>query len=180
MDIYIDGKPLDEGGGGGGGGSTVEPYELDPEMAGEATPGTSVKYSRGDHVHPRDTSKQDVIEDLDAIRAVGGKLNLLSYTTGTALSPQTAIYRTAATMSGTDATIPTPDDAAIPAADAYFCFEMEVSVDAAATSIAGPQGWTWLDGGELPTSGFAGAMLYIACRMDCTSRAVVANVWRVA
>jgi hypothetical protein len=105
--------------------------------------------------------------------------NLLAYATGTTLSPATAVYRTSATLSGTDATIPTPDATAIPTAAAYFCFELEVSVDATATSIAGPSGWTWLDGGQLPTSGFAGATLYIACRMDCTTRAVLANVWRV-
>jgi hypothetical protein len=104
---------------------------------------------------------------------------LLGYATGTTLSPATAVYRTSATLSGTDATIPTPDATAIPTANAYFCFEMEVSVDATATSIAGPSGWTWLAGGELPASGFAGATLYIAARLDCTTRAVLANVWRV-
>lgn len=122
-------------------------------------------------------------EYVDA--GLAGKLNssarnLLDYATGTTLSPATAVYRTAATLSGTAATIPTPDATAIPTAAAYYCFELEVSVDSTATSLTGPSGWTWLDGGELPTSGFAGATLYIACRMDCTARTFLASVWRVA
>lgn len=132
--------------------------------------------------------KQDTIADLAAIRsgaALGatavqpGQRNLLDYAPGTTLSPATAVYRTSATLSGTDATIPTPDASAIPTANAYYCFEMEVSVDATATSIAGPAGWVWLDGGELPDGDFAGKTLYIAARLDCQTRAVVANVWRV-
>lgn len=71
MDIYIDGVPIDEtgGGGGGGGGDAPQPYNSTPKMAGSATAGTSALYSRGDHVHPSDTSKQDAIGDLDTIRS---------------------------------------------------------------------------------------------------------------
>lgn len=52
---------------GGGGGAT--PSDDLPLMDGTADAGTSAKYSRGDHVHPSDTSKQDVISDLSAIRS---------------------------------------------------------------------------------------------------------------
>lgn len=40
-------------GGGGGGGAT--PYTSDPEALGTASPGSSNKYARGDHVHPKPT-----------------------------------------------------------------------------------------------------------------------------
>lgn len=116
--------------------------------------------------------------------------NLLPYASPTvasgafALDPATAVYRMDADLSGTAATIPTPDVTNIPTGQQYFCFEMEVFVDGTATSLAGPLGWTWLDGGELPTSasGFSGKTLYIACRLDCGAAdpLVLANVWRVA
>ena len=40
----------------GGGGGSVDPYTSNPEMDGTASPGTSDKYARGDHVHPHDTN----------------------------------------------------------------------------------------------------------------------------
>ena len=40
-----------------------------PMMNGVASPGTSEQYSRADHVHPSDTTKQDVIADLEEIIA---------------------------------------------------------------------------------------------------------------
>lgn len=49
------------------GGAT--PSDEQPLMDGTADTGTSEKYSRGDHRHPSDTSKQDVIADLDNIRS---------------------------------------------------------------------------------------------------------------
>lgn len=36
----------------GGGGSSVEPYTSNPSAPGTASPGSSDKYARGDHVHP--------------------------------------------------------------------------------------------------------------------------------
>lgn len=36
-------------------------YTSNPEMDGTASPGTSNDYAKGDHVHPSDTSKQDVL-----------------------------------------------------------------------------------------------------------------------
>ena len=38
---------------------TVSPYTTNPLMNGNATAGTTNQYSRGDHVHPKDTSKAD-------------------------------------------------------------------------------------------------------------------------
>lgn len=44
------------------------PSDTTPKMDGEAEVGTEEKYARGDHRHPSDTSKQDVIDDLEEIR----------------------------------------------------------------------------------------------------------------
>ena len=41
-----------QSGGGGGGGTSPAPYTSDPLELGTASPGSSSKYSRGDHVHP--------------------------------------------------------------------------------------------------------------------------------
>lgn len=38
---------------------TVDAYDLNPLMNGEASPGTSNMYSRGDHIHPSDNTKAD-------------------------------------------------------------------------------------------------------------------------
>lgn len=35
------------------------PSDADPLMDGESSPGTSTAYSRGDHIHPSDTAKED-------------------------------------------------------------------------------------------------------------------------
>lgn len=51
----------------GGGGGT--PSQTLPLMDGEASVGTETAYARGDHRHPSDTSKQDVIADLATIRS---------------------------------------------------------------------------------------------------------------
>ena len=40
-----------------------------PQMDGTAAAGSSAAFSRGDHVHPKDASKQDAISDLAAIRS---------------------------------------------------------------------------------------------------------------
>ena len=52
---------------GGGGGAT--PSSTFPLMDGEASVGTENAYARGDHRHPSDTNKQDVITDLETIRS---------------------------------------------------------------------------------------------------------------
>lgn len=51
---------LDELAGGGGGGGP-SPSDANPLMDGTAAPGTSMTYSRSDHVHPADTNMQDKI-----------------------------------------------------------------------------------------------------------------------
>lgn len=40
-----------------------------PQMNGTPSAGSSAAFARGDHVHPKDTSKQDAIADLAAIRS---------------------------------------------------------------------------------------------------------------
>lgn len=45
-----------QSGGGGGGGGSVDPYNSNPAALGTASPGSSAKYSRGDHVHPMPTA----------------------------------------------------------------------------------------------------------------------------
>jgi len=56
-------RALIEAGGGGGGGS-VSPYTSDPAALGTASPGSSAKYARGDHVHPKPSAA-----DVGAITA---------------------------------------------------------------------------------------------------------------
>lgn len=41
---------------------------VDPLMDGSASVGSATAWARSDHVHPKDTSKQDVISDLETIR----------------------------------------------------------------------------------------------------------------
>lgn len=43
-----------------------------PKMDGTASVGTETAFARGDHRHPSDTSKQDVISDLATIRSQAG------------------------------------------------------------------------------------------------------------
>lgn len=50
----------------GGGGGT--PSSSLPLMDGDAEVGTENAYARGDHRHPSDTNKQDLIDDLQTIR----------------------------------------------------------------------------------------------------------------
>ena len=42
----------------------IEPYDLAPAMNGTATAGSSENYARGDHVHPRDTTKVDKVDGM--------------------------------------------------------------------------------------------------------------------
>lgn len=48
---------------------SLSPATATPQMDGTAGVGISDKYAREDHVHPSDTSKQDVINDLSTIRS---------------------------------------------------------------------------------------------------------------
>lgn len=96
------------------------------------------------------------------------------------LAPQTAVYRAALAADGT---FPPVDETAITTASAYYCFEMELTVPSTVpASITGPTGWNWLDGGKPPDPSVltGGETIFVACRLDCVTRAVTANVWRVA
>lgn len=53
--------------------AAISPSDSLPLMASHADRGTETKYARGDHRHPSDTSKQDVIADLAAIRLGASK-----------------------------------------------------------------------------------------------------------
>lgn len=44
-----------------------------PSMDGAGNTGSSTDYARADHVHPTDTSRQAVIDDLETIRTGAGK-----------------------------------------------------------------------------------------------------------
>ena len=74
MNKYLTTKQAEYLANGGGGGSTVEPYTSNPEMDGTASPGSSVKYARGDHVHPKDSSIPEAATAapiMDGTAAVG-------------------------------------------------------------------------------------------------------------
>lgn len=108
------------------------------------------------------------------------KRNLLDYTSGTTLAPETAVYRSSLNADGT---FPTITDTAIPTAAAYYQFELELAVPSTVPStITGPSGWTWLDGHGLPDPAdlSGGETICISVRLDCTSRTFLASVWRVA
>lgn len=70
--------PVDPGGGGGGGGGDIEPYTSNPHMDGTASPGSSSKYSRGDHVHPVDTSRASASELSSLSTTVSNKVDKVS------------------------------------------------------------------------------------------------------
>jgi hypothetical protein len=118
----------------------------------------------------------------DRLVEINERNNYLAYASTTTIDPETAVYRATAALSGTTATMPTVTITGIPTAAAYFAFELEVAVDATATAIDDTawSGWTWMDGGELPTADYAGKTLYIACRLDCTARTIKANCYEVA
>ena len=47
-------------------GSQVLPSDANPGMDGTASPGTATTYSRGDHVHPSDISKADIVSNAQS------------------------------------------------------------------------------------------------------------------
>lgn len=60
---------------GGGGGNVPSPYTDTPQMDGVASAGASLNYSRGDHRHPSDTTKQDKIVYQSATLAAANWVN---------------------------------------------------------------------------------------------------------
>ena len=75
------------------------PSETIPIMDGEAEVGTEERYARGDHRHPSDTSKQDVIADLDAIRA-GSQAGATAYQKPSTGIPSTEMTQAVQTSLG--------------------------------------------------------------------------------
>lgn len=55
--------------------SAAIPSDLTPEMDGAGSAGVSDDFSRADHVHPSDTSKQDVLTAGDGIVISGGSIS---------------------------------------------------------------------------------------------------------
>ena len=75
------------------------PSDTMPKMDGEAEVGTEEKYARGDHRHPSDTNKQDVIADLDAIRS-GAQKGATAYQKPTYGIPSTEMTQAVQTSLG--------------------------------------------------------------------------------
>lgn len=55
----------------GGGGSSVTPATAAPLMDGTATVGSSTKYAREDHIHPRDTQLEPFVVDFSKLDSQG-------------------------------------------------------------------------------------------------------------
>lgn len=74
-----------------------------PLMDGTAAVGTETAFARGDHRHPSDTSKQDVISDLDTIRsgAADGATAYQKPSTGIPSSDMASAVQDALTAAGT-------------------------------------------------------------------------------
>ena len=119
-----------EGGGGGG-----IPSDDDPLMDGTASPGTDSKYSRGDHRHPTDTTRQEVIDDLQTIRE-GAAAGATAYQL-----PSTGISKTDL-ASGVQTSLGKADSAVQPAAISDMATESYVStaVGAEETRAKGVEG----------------------------------------
>lgn len=88
--LTTNGTTLSWGTPSGGGGGT--PYDTNPEMDGIASPGASTAYSRGDHVHPTDTSRQAKIMTEGILEGDGaGNISAAATTTATTLEASEAL-----------------------------------------------------------------------------------------
>lgn len=107
---------------GGGGGGT--PYDSNPEMDGIADPGSSNDYSRGDHVHPTDTSRQAKIMTEGILEGDGtGNISAAATTTATTLEASEAITL------GVDNT-PTENSNNLVTSGGVYAFVMQAIADA--------------------------------------------------
>lgn len=113
-----------------------EPATADPLMDGVAAVGSSPKYAKEDHVHPADTSKQDVISDLSTIRS-----NASNGQTAYTRSTNKVLYFTSIAVSATTGDIATINNSAITAdhvvATAVFADPLNITNQVTWTTSSG-------------------------------------------
>lgn len=64
---------------------TVTPSDVDPEPNGSSSPGSANTYSRGDHVHPTDTTRASQSDLISVNRNVTNLTNVIGGITGNAI-----------------------------------------------------------------------------------------------
>ena len=85
----------------GGALTSPAPYTSSPAMDGSASAGSSANYSRGDHVHPSDTSKLDV-SAVDGIYAVESGSQVMLTASETPIADAVVKYDSVGDIHGTD------------------------------------------------------------------------------
>lgn len=85
----------------GGALTSPAPYTSSPAMDGTASAGSSSNYSRGDHVHPSDTSKLDV-SAVDGIYAVESGSQVMLSASETPVADAIVKYDSVGDIHGTD------------------------------------------------------------------------------
>ena len=165
-----------------GNGSTAStPHDYAYAWQGVSTGGYYRSHGAGTfNINPVGGANGFYIGDDTLTSSIRQNTNYLAYASTTTLAPETAVYRSAL---NSDGTFPTITDTGIPTAAAYYQCELELTVPSTVPStITGPTGWTWMDGGELPDPSdlSGGETIYIACRLDCTARTIKASCYEVA
>lgn len=123
----------------GGGGGT--PSSTLPLMDGVADVGTENAYARGDHRHPSDTNKQDLIDDLTEIRS-GAEAGQTAYQLPTNGIPSTDMAQAVQTSLGkADSAYQKPGEG-IPASD--MASAVQTSLGKADTAVQ-PSGLTAIE-----------------------------------
>lgn len=85
----------------GGALTSPAPYTSSPAMDGVASAGSSVNYSRGDHVHPSDSSKLDV-SAVDGVYAVESGSQVMLSASETPVADAVVKYDSVGDIHGTD------------------------------------------------------------------------------